>query len=553
MSNQDLLEQQVSNFKKGKIKNNKGISIVWLLPIVALLIAIWLGYKAYSEKGVNVTISFKEAEGLEAGKTKIKYKDIEFGTVTNITLSNNLNEVLVTANFNNDAKKHLNENTRFWIARPRIGASGISGLNTLFSGVYIQIEPGDGINKKHFVGLDEPPVVASNVEGRKFVLHTDNLGSLHAGAPIYHRGIHAGEILDYEFTPGSDQIKLNIFVEAPFHKQVRENTRFWDVSGIEMQAGADGFDIKTGTLQSLLAGGIAFDSFGDKTLKTNIAKSESIFKLYSRYSQTSEQVFDKKISYVMFFSGSVRGLSVGAPVEFRGIKLGEVIDVKIVENPKTLEIYIPVTIELEPERIPDLNGNHISKSVDEVINELVARGLKGQLQTGSLLTGQLYIDLEFHPAIETKLTGIEYHHPELPTIPSTFSEIKETIAHLATDIQSLPLNDIAQNILETTQGLNSFVNDTGLDKVVHSTNETLQGLESLVNDPELKEIIHSTHATLDEAKHTLTTLDDAIAPDSKIRYELANTITEFRLAARSIRVLTDYLERHPEALLAGKK
>ena len=533
MNNENPINDQLSEIKNVEIKDRKGISMVWLLPIIAVLIAGWLGYKAYSEIGPTVTISFKQATGIEAGKTKIKYKDVELGMVDDVFFNDDLSEVLITASFRKEAEQLLNENTRFWVVRPRIGASGISGLSTLLSGAYIEIEPGDGAATKQFTGLEAPPIVTADVKakGRSFILHSDSIGSLDAGSPVYYQGIHAGEILSYEFSPDSDQIILQVFVGEPFHDLVKENARFWNVSGVEILADTDGVDIKTGSLQSILMGGIAFDSFGDKTVHSKVAKEGATFTLYQRYSEIADKQYDMKVPYVMFFSGSVRGLSVGAPVDFHGIKVGSVTDIQIVGDPETREIYVPVTIEIEPQRVQLLNNQHTERKPRDTIADLVRRGLKAQLQTGNLLTGQLFVELDFHPDVKTKLAGIEYYAlQELPTIPTAIAEIKETITKLAADIRKMPLDKIAQNILETTQGMNH-----------------------LVNDPDMKKLPHSTNAALVQAKQTLNTVDGAIAPDSPLQYDLATMLVEFREAALSIRILTNYLEQHPEALITGKK
>jgi len=530
MNNGEKINDQLSEIKNVEMKDRKGISIVWLLPIIAALIAGWLGYKAYSEIGPTVTISFKQATGIEAGKTKIMHKNVELGMVTDVVLSDDLSKVLITASFGKEVTKYLKENTRFWVVRPRIGVSGISGLSTLLSGAYIEMEPGDGAARKQFTGLEAPPIVTADVKGRSFILHSDSLGSLDAGEPIYYQGIHVGKILSHEFSIDSDQVILHVFVREPFHDLVKENTRFWDVSGVEMQVNADGFNIRTGSLQSIITGGIEFDSFGDKAIHSKVANADTTFKLHQRYSEIADKQYDMKIPYVMYFKGSVRGLSVGAPVDFHGIKIGAVTDIQIVGDPETHEIYVPVTIEIEPQRVHLLH-QQTERHPRETINELVRRGLKAQLQTGNLLTGQLYVGLDFHPDVETTLAGIEYYAlQELPTIPTTITEIKETIAHLAADIRKMPLDKIAQNILETTQGMNA-----------------------LVNDPDMKKLPHSTNATLVQAEQTLSTVDSTIALDSPLQYDLANMLVEFKAAAQSIRVLTDYLERHPEALITGKK
>ena len=527
-----------------KTSRERGLSTVWFLPLVALIITAWLGYKTYSEKGPVVIISFDEAAGIEVGKTKLKYKDIEIGIVSDLAFSDDLERVQVTAKFGKEAKQHLNENTRFWVVRPRIGASGVSGLSTLLSGAYIQVDPGDGEPSFNFVGLENPPVVQRKIEGREFKLRASDLGFLHAGAPIYYRGIRAGEIITYDFSPDMAEITFHVFIESPFHDLVTSNTRFWNLSGVELDADANGINVRAGTLQSILSGGIAFDSFGDQPSDLDAAEENSEFRLYRRYEETSEKIFETKLSYVLFFDSSVRGLQVGAPVDFRGIKLGRVSDIKVFEDPDTLDIFIPVTIELEPERIPYSKHQQITKPPEEVIAELIRRGLRGQLKTGSLLTGQLFVELEFHPASEMKLSDIKYHYPEIPTVPSTITEIKETITRLAGDIQGLPLKDIAKNVLNTTAGLDRLVNDPATAGVIQATNGALTQAKNTLVDAQ---------QTLETMTKTLNTVDGVIAPDSPLQYDLAKMMMEFTSTAQSVRALTSYLERHPEALISGKK
>ncbi len=537
MNNETTKIRQLHGTGEVAVKSKKGISIIWLLPLVALLVAGWLGYKTYSEKGPVITISFQNAAGIEAGKTKVKHKEVTLGLVSDVTLSKDFKTVDVTVHFNKEAKHHLTENTQFWVVRPKVGISGVTGLSTLFSGSYIEYEPGTGEAAKSFIGLEEPPVIHTDTKGRKFILRTDQLGSLHKGAPIYFRGIRAGEILGYKFLPDSSEIQLHAFVEAPFHNLVKTNTRFWNVSGMEMQVGAEGIKVETGSLQTFLSGGIAFDTDEHHTVGNELASENASFTLFDRFSETKEVAYAEKLPYTMFFQGSVRGLSVGAPVEFRGIKLGSVTDIDVIENPNTLDIFIPVTMEIEPERIPYLNGDNKKRTAQEVLAELINRGLKAQLQTGSLLTGQLFVDLEFHPDVKTSLANIELEHPQFPTIPTTIAQVKETVSHLVTDLQKLPLAEIAQNLVETTNGLNRLVNDPDMKNTIHSTNATLVQAEK----------------TLASMNTTLATVDDVIAPDSPLQYDLANMMVEFKAAAHSFRMLTNYLERHPESLISGKK
>ncbi|MGI9451265.1 MAG: intermembrane transport protein PqiB [Geminicoccaceae bacterium] len=328
-------------------KQRRGLSIVWLIPLVAGAIAIWLAYTTLAEKGPTVTLSFKTAEGLEAGKTKVKYKDVEVGQVNEVRLADDLSHIVVTAEMVKGAEPYMNDGTRFWIVRPRIGAGGISGLSTLVSGAYVEVDPGEGEARKAFVGLEEPPLVSSEVAGREFVLRADTLGSVSRGSPIQYRGLEVGEILGHELDADGQGVTLHAFVEAPYDRLVTEQTRFWNISGIDFDMTADGVSLSTGSLQSLLIGGVAFDT-PLTTTASPAADAGREFALYDSLKSITESAFTQTVPYLVHFDGSVRGLHIDAPVEFRGMKVGRVADVRLVYDTTNDSLAIPVVIEIEP-------------------------------------------------------------------------------------------------------------------------------------------------------------------------------------------------------------
>ena len=527
---------------------SRGFSIVWLIPLVAGVIAVWLGYTTIMEKGPTVTITFKTAEGLEAGKTKIKFRDVEVGLVENVAISEDTSHIIVTATLVKDAKQHLTEGTRFWVVRPRLGAGGVSGLGTLVSGSYIGLELGPGAPRRAFTGLEVPPPMLADEAGRKFKLQADSLGSLSPGSPIYYRGLEVGEVLDYELVERGQGVRIDIFVREPHDRLVRANSRFWNASGIDISVGADGFTVSTASVEALLAGGVSFDT---PVSASNLepAVEGTGFKLFDDHASVSEASYTEKTPYVAYFDGSVRGLQVGAPVEFRGIRIGSVTDVALEINRKTTSVRIPVTFQIEPQRVNvlDVTGAETPENSDPYAGmaRLVERGLRAQLQSGSLLTGQLLVELDFHPdspAAELRTKG---RYAEIPTVPSDLEEIKQSVEQVLAKVGALPMEELAGDLRKTIQNANQTLSD--LQVLVRNVDGKVVPLLASLEDTS-----QAAEDALLQAKSTLISADGVIGERSEVRYDLSLLMKELTEAARSIRFLTDYLEQHPEALLRGK-
>ena len=243
------------------LKTKKSFSIVWLVPLVAVLIGGWLVYKAVTEKGPEITISFKSAEGLEAGKTKIKYKDVEIGQVDTIAIGKDLSHVIVSAELGKGAAPYLTDKTRFWVVRARVSSGAVSGLGTLLGGAYIAIDPReDGKSAREFVGLENQPIISTNEPGRQFKLKAQELGSLQQGTVVYYRQIPVGKVENFTLAENGQDIDIQIFIHEPYHQYVRKNTRFWDASGFDVTLGADGLKVNTQSVLSIMSGGLAFDN-----------------------------------------------------------------------------------------------------------------------------------------------------------------------------------------------------------------------------------------------------------------------------------------------------
>ncbi|ASF46497.1 PqiB family protein [Methylovulum psychrotolerans] len=533
----DFIDPDAYQAEEPVIDKKLRFPLVWLLPLIALLISGWLIYKSVAAKGPTITISFPNADGLEVDKTKIKFLNVEVGKVTDITISDDLQTIQVSAQMHSEAERYLKEQTSFWVVRPQVGLGGVSGLGTLLSGPYIEVKPGDGGDQTHFVGLVAPPLLKTNAEGRQFVLETNNLGSLHAGTPISFHGISVGEVLSHELSTAADAIKLKVFINKPYDQFVRKNTRFWMDSGVDLSASADGFKVRTGPLISLLSGGIAFrTSVYDKA--GDVQPENSEFTLYDNYEQSEEVFSGDTLKYVMYFNGSVRGLTEGAPVQLRGIPIGKVSHIKLELDEKTAEIRIPVTVELQPNRIETVN-NLPDISHKDIMEELVKKGLRAQLQTGSLLTGQLLIDLDFHPKNKISLTSNNSSiYPEFPTIPSSLDQFTHSAQTIMDKIAKLPLEELTEETTKTMQTLQT-TSKAATDTLV-GAKDTLSGV---------KETLVNADKTIAAAHQLLNSLE----PGSTTHYELDRLLQEFSQTASSVKQLADYLQQHPDTLIRGKK
>lgn len=531
-----------------QIHVRSGPSLVWLIPLLTALVGGWLVVKTLREQGPEITISFKTAEGIEVGKTRVKYKNLDIGIVDRIRFSEDLSNVIVTARFNQGTENFFRRNTRFWVVRPQLSLRGATGLGTLVSGAYIEIEPGKGAPQTHFTGLEEQPVVTAADEGIKIVLITDRLRSVDTGSPIYYQGLPAGEVLGHELGNDSRTVFIHAFIKSPYDQMVRANTRFWNVSGLDVSMGADGLRIRTESVKSLLYGGIAFET--PATLEHVADDVEDIvFTLYDSHESVEAHSYTKKLQYVMFFDSSVRGLAVGAPVEFKGIKVGSVLDIRLEFDAEATSFRIPVLVEIEPERIVERAATSLT-APEDTLARLVERGLRARLQTGSLLTGQLYVELTIQPDTPAVLVGTETRYPELPTVRSANLEsITQSAERFMARLDKVNVDEIGKELLATLQGTSRLANSQDVEAAVVDLRESLRSLRAVlahVDESNLQQAIDAGHLALER-------LNRLLDPDAPLHYNLIQASGELEETARSLRALLDTLQRHPQAVIFGKE
>ena len=521
-------------------------SLIWIVPIVAALVGITLVVKAVLGRGPTVEISFNTAEGLVAGKTKVKYKDVEIGSVTAITLAEDRSRIIATVQLQKEAKSFVASDTRFWVIRPRLEAAGISGLGTLLSGAYIRADAGTSEDtRSKFTGLEVPPIVTRDASGRQFVLRASNIGSLDIGSPLYFRRIKVGQVAAYALDEDGKGVTLRVFVNTPYEKFVGANTRFWHASGVDVEVNASGFKLRTQSLATVALGGIALQAVNDATGPQ--ALENTSFTLDEDETTALKAPDGPAQTLLLHFNQSLRGLSPGATVDFRGVVLGKVVSIGVEFDRSKRQLRMPVLVEIYPDRLGSASGSLPSETPavqQQRLQQMVARGLRAQLRTGSLLTGQLYVALDFFPkAPAVALASSKVGDPiELPTLPNGLDELQTQVSEIVAKINKVPFEQISTDLRTTLATLNGTLAST--EQLVKKLNTD--------TTPEITAAIQDLRTTLATANATLGTAGRTLADDAPLQQDLRQTLREVNRAAASIKALTDTLEQHPDALLRGK-
>jgi len=500
-------------------KRHTRLSLVWVIPIVAAIAGAWVAVVRILGEGPSITLQFNSAEGLEAGKTKIEHNGVVVGTIMTIRLTDDHEHVIASAQMAPKTQSFLVEDTRFWVVRPRISGSKVSGLGTLISGAYVAIDIGKAAqSKREFTALEAPPIVAGDVAGRFFTLKTPDLGSLDTGTPLYFRRMQVGQVASFALDPDGHALTVKVFVRAPYDQYVTSDTRFWHASGVDVSLSADGLRVQTQSALSVLIGGIAFETPASGPVLPP-ADADTAFTLFADRADAFKPASRDPQTYVLVFKQSLRGLVPGAPVEFRGIPIGEVVAVSAHMDAKSFEFSAPVTIRLDPQRlgvgVTDLEpGTDLATVRRNLIDHLVAHGARAQLQSGNLLTGALFVAFDFFPDAPPATVDWSQTPVELPTLPGQLAVMEASLASIMKKIDQLPFKAIGDD---------------------------------------LRKAIADLDLTLVSARGTLDSANKLVEPNSALGSDLGSTLDEVKRAAQGLRVLLDYLERHPDALIRGKK
>jgi paraquat-inducible protein B len=516
----------------------KRLPFVWILPVLVIVVAAFVAVQQKLAQGPRIDINFLGADGIEANKTKIRYKDVDIGDVTDIHVSKDRKKVVVTARIHRDARDYLVDDTRFWVVRPRFTGGNISGLSTLVSGAYISVDVGhSSIERRSFEGLEVPPIVTSDLPGREFVLHAEDIGSLSVGSTVFYRHISAGQVVAYALDPGGASVTIKVFVYKPYDTFVTPATRFWQASGLDMSVDSEGVKLRTESLASILEGGIAFQALPNAPAATP-APADAAFTLFTDRERAMRQADTEVRTLVMYFKGSLRGLSVGAPVDLRGIPIGEVKALSVEYEREQGTLRFPVEVDIFPQRIRGrawhaVHGGEIAGRA--LLDSLVAHGMRAELKTGSLLTGQKYVALDWHTEVPPDHIGWDAQPPVFPTASGGLDEIQDSVVSIAKKLDKVPLDQITAHLLGTMATLDETLKNA--DRLLRQVNGTIA--------PQISE-------TLKEAQGAMKNAKEVLGQDAPLQSDLSATLLELSRAAKSVSALVDYLERHPEALIRGK-
>ena len=533
-------------------QNRLHLSLVWIVPLLALVIGVVLVVRSVTQSGPEILIEFRSAEGLEAGRTEVRFKEVVVGQVRRVRLSPSLKRVLVTVALDKSVASLAVEDTRFWVVRPRIGTAGVSGLATLVSGVYIGVDAGASeASRSEFIGLDVPPLVLRGEPGRSFVLRADDIGSLDVGSPVYHRRIRVGRVVGYTLQADGRAVQVQVFIESPHEKLVTKQARFWNASGVDLTLSASGLTLNTQSIASVIAGGLAF-AVPEGGEAAPAAEAGQQFQLFATLRAALAPEDGEPLRIRMVFNQSLRGLEVGAPVELLGVPLGTVRSIEFQHEESATRLPIEVTADIYPLRLGGLRDRIAAKSGGgdsgdrQFLKQLITRGLRAQARTGNLLTGQLYVALDFVPKTPAVTFDASAAVPTLPTTQGALSDAQAQLTDILGRVSKVRFDEIGSDLQETLRGVRQM--GESLQTVLGSTDSTIKQL-----NPKLQQTLSDLQKTLAAAEQTLRSAESNIVDtQAPLQRSTSAALAELQRAAQSMRVLADYLQQHPETLLRGK-
>jgi len=544
------------------VRRSRRISIVWLIPLVAIAIGGWLAWDTLSKEGPTITLSFESAEGLQPGQSQLRFKDIVLGTVKSLELTAGNSRVLVKIATTRQAEPLLTDTTIFWVVKPRLFAGNVSGLSTLLSGAYVGLLPGQQTGKpqREFVGREDPPVLEANVPGRIFLLKAPRLRSISLGSPVFFRDLDVGTVLGWDIADMAQSVTIHAFVRAPYDGYVHDGSRFWDASVIAVKLGSAGVEVQVESLRAVLLGGVAFDT---PTKETGTASSSDnhVFPLFADLDAANAASYSRTIPLVSYFPGSVRGLAPGSEVTVHGLKVGHVTAVGLTYDAAKDAIVAPVEFEVQPERVVGI-GKEAFKTSAEAVDALLKRGLRASLQSASLITGQQLVALEFLPNAPPVDLAMEGTNFVLPTTDGGgFAGLQASVSELLDKINTIPFGTIGKNLDGILLAVNGAANGaqmkqtlTELAATVAKAKDMVEHLDSGISPAlrQLPEIATGLQKTMTNTNRLVQSIDNGYGDNTKFNRGVERLLVQLNEAVSSFRALADLLARHPEALIKGR-
>ena len=528
------------------------LSVAWLVPIAALAVGAVLIARTVMQAGPTITISFRTAEGLSAAHTELRFKEVVVGKVTKVALSPDHERVLVTVKLDKSAEHLAVDDTSFWAVRPRVGLTGVSGLGTLFSGTYIGVDAGvSGDSRLVFDGLESPPPRLRGELGRSFTLAAEDLGSLDVGSPVYYRRAQVGRVVGYTLDPGRDKLSVQVVISAPNDSLVTPQSRFWNASGVDVTVNASGLTLDTQSLASVVLGGVAFANPDDAASAPPAANGQR-FELFANRKTALAPPDGPPMRVRMVFDQAQRGLVAGAQVDMLGVEIGTVRSVALIYAPNTDQFPVEVIADIHPLRLGSVRRQFVvaPNSADRAdalfMKRAVEHGLRAQVRTGNLLTGQLYVALDFIPKAPQATLDARVDPPTIPTVRGTLSDLQPQLADIVARLSKVKFDEIGSDLQQTLR--NASAATGGLQETLASATTAIRQLT-----PEAQRALADVQKTLVTAQTTLANLDRNVTQgDAPLQRNLNQALAEMQRAAQALRVLSDYLQLHPESLLRGK-
>ncbi|MBK1880879.1 intermembrane transport protein PqiB [Luteolibacter pohnpeiensis] len=522
-------------------------NIIWVVPILAILIGGYLVYRSFASQGPLAEVRFETADGIIAGQTEVRCRSVLVGKVEDVKLSKDLKSVMISLRIDPESESLLRDGTQFWVVRPRVSVSDISGLGTLITGAYIELDPGSGGElKTSYIGRETPPATSRSIPGRRLVLTADEAGSLMPGSPIYYRGYEVGRIESRRLDIENRQVVYEAFVREEYAGLVRRNTRFWNTSGVDVSVGTDGFKVRTPSLQAMVSGGAEFGIPDSEPAGAAVTDGAS-FVLHKSFDDAVNSTFLPSMKFLLLFDQSVRGLAVGAPVEFRGIQLGRVADISFNHNPVRGDRRIPVVIEIDPALLRSETRERLDDPEYQFLGNAVEHGMRAALKTGNLLSGALFVDLDYYPEAPSEEITMTGDLKTLPTISSGFAQLESKVTAILDKLEALPLDETVEKITKASDEAATTIADAR--ETMHEIEQTLAAARETLEDPAFRDLPSDLKKTLNELQESVA----SVGPNGEVQGDLRRTLDELRASLRSIKSLTNTIDEKPSSLIFGKE
>lgn len=547
-----------------EIRPARRFSLIWIIPLVAIFLGFWLVSDHLSELGEIVEVTLPSAEGLEVGKTEVRCRAVKIGELEDIALSDDLT-VRLSLRISPEHLHLVRESSQFWVVRARISAGSISGLGTLVSGAYIELDPGvvspqeKEMAKREFEGLENAPPTANSVPGLRLSLVAANPGSIDVGSGVFFKNNLVGQIESRVFSPETEDVEFGIFIEEKYQNLVGTNSKFWISSGLQLNVGANGIDLKLPSVESFLRGRVAFGEISGEERGGEVSDGV-LFPLYVDLREAESSAFESEGEFLLLFDQSVRGLSEGAPVEFRGLRVGRVgrisygliSDAKDSQTPVLIQLSRQLLEEHFPPQLMDEGGGGISHALE--------LGLRASLKSSNLLTGQMYVDMDYYPEQGPSEVMVVEDYVVLPTVESGLGQLEEKVTAVLDKLNDAPVETLLAELEETTiqakltmETLNARL--IGAGPLLTESQATLQEVRTSLDSLNKLMSSESTQAIPDDLRVTLASINATLKPLSQegaVYGDLRRTLDELRAATRAVQSTAETISEKPNSLIFGK-